>query len=230
MTALVPFNEIHQMAESISASKLFGVKSIAEAIALMLVAQANGMHPAAAARDYDVVAGRPAKKAEAMLRDFISAGGTVKWHSLTNEIADATFSHHGGGSVRIDWTMERAKLAGLGGKDMWRKFPRQMLRSRCVSEGVRTVYPGATSGLYVEEEVEDMPPPQEKAVDVSEYVEIESPLKGDRYAELEQAFGTAADMETVASVWMSLTKEERKAVTRLKDKAKERLTAEEVAE
>jgi hypothetical protein len=38
---------------------------------------------------------------------------------------------------------------------MWKKYPRQMLRSRVVSEGVRTVYPLATSGLYVEEEVCD---------------------------------------------------------------------------
>jgi hypothetical protein len=38
---------------------------------------------------------------------------------------------------------------------MWKKYPRQMLRSRVVSEGVRTVYPNATSGLYVPEEVRD---------------------------------------------------------------------------
>jgi hypothetical protein len=36
---------------------------------------------------------------------------------------------------------------------MWTKYPRQMLRSRVISEGVRTVFPGATSGLYVPEEV-----------------------------------------------------------------------------
>jgi hypothetical protein len=51
--------------------------------------------------------------------------------------------------------MARATKAQLGGKDMWKKYPRQMLRSRVVSEGVRTVYPGATSGLYVPEEVRD---------------------------------------------------------------------------
>jgi hypothetical protein len=37
--------------------------------------------------------------------------------------------------------MARAQKAQLGGKDMWKKYPRQMLRSRVVSEGVRTVYP-----------------------------------------------------------------------------------------
>jgi len=37
---------------------------------------------------------------------------------------------------------------------MYRKYPRAMLRSRTVSEGCRTVYPAATSGLHVPEEVE----------------------------------------------------------------------------
>jgi hypothetical protein len=31
-----------------------------------------------------------------------------------------------------------------------------MLRARVISEGVRTVYPGATSGIYTAEEVQDM--------------------------------------------------------------------------
>jgi hypothetical protein len=37
-------------------------------------------------------------------------------------------------------------------------IPRQMLRSRVISEGVRTVYPGATSGLYEEGEVASFEP------------------------------------------------------------------------
>jgi len=47
----------------------------------------------------------------------------------------------------------------LAGKDMFKKFPRQMLRSRTVSEGVRTVWPLATSGMYVGEEVADFTGP-----------------------------------------------------------------------
>jgi hypothetical protein len=104
------------------------------------------------------VQGRPAKKAEAMLRDFIQSGGKVEWIELTDTCAKAKFSHPAGGSAVIDWTMERAKAAGIGTKDNWKKYPRQMLRSRVVSEGVRTVCPMATSGLYVPEEVADFEP------------------------------------------------------------------------
>jgi len=105
-------------------------------------------------RDYHIIQGKPAKKADAMLRDFINSGGKVKWHDLSDDCADATFSHPAG-EARIEWTIERAKQAGIT-NPMWRKYPRQMLRSRVISEGVRTVYPGATSGLYEENEVRDM--------------------------------------------------------------------------
>lgn len=154
--ALIPMNDVMAMAAAVAKSGLFGVKSADQALALMLVAQAEGRHPALAARDYDIISGRPAKKTEAMLRDFLESGGKVEWHTLDDTIADATFSHPSGGSVRIAWDMKRAGAAGLSGRDMWRKYPRQMLRSRTVSEGIRTVCPMATSGMYVPEEVQDI--------------------------------------------------------------------------
>jgi hypothetical protein len=60
-------------------------------------------------------------------------------------------------------------MAGLGGRDMWKKYPRQMLRSRVVSEGIRTVCPMATSGMYVPEEIRDFK--DEKVITPSSDVE-----------------------------------------------------------
>ncbi len=152
------YDDIERLAHSIAKSGLFGIKTPDQAVVLMMIAQAEGRHPVEAARDYDVIQGKPAKKAEAMLRDFLSAGGKVEWHALTDAIADATFSHPMGGTARITWDLPRAVTAGLAGKDLWKKFPRQMLRSRTVSEGVRTIWPMATGGLYVPEEQQDIPP------------------------------------------------------------------------
>src|SRR5690348_7846984 len=147
--------DMERMATAFAASKLFGVQNAEQAIALCLIAQAEGRHPASAAQDYHLIQGKPSKKADAMLRDFIAGGGKVDWHQLDDTIADATFSHPAGGSVRISWDMDRAKQAQIS-TPMWKKYPRQMLRSRVVSEGVRTVFPMATSGMYVPEEVEDI--------------------------------------------------------------------------
>ena len=152
------YAELEKLAASIAESGLFGIKTKAQAIALMMIAHAEGRHPALAARDYDIISGRPAKKSEAMLRDFLEGGGKVQWHTLDDNTADATFSHPSGGSVRINWNMERAAKAGLATKENYKRFARQMLRSRTVSEGVRTVYPLATSGMYVPEEAADIAP------------------------------------------------------------------------
>jgi hypothetical protein len=148
-------SDLERIATAIARGGLFGSKDPHAVLTLCMLAQAEGQHPAVVFRDYDLIQGKPAKKAEAMLRDFMNSGGKVTWNRLDDECADATFSHPQGGTVTINWTMARAAKAQLGGKDMWKKYPRQMLRSRVVSEGVRTVCPNATSGLYVPEEVRD---------------------------------------------------------------------------
>ena len=50
--------------------------------------------------------------------------------------------------------------AGLTGKDNWKNYPRQMLRARVVSEGVRTVYPAVCVGVYTPEEFQNFDPAQ----------------------------------------------------------------------
>lgn len=151
----IPVNDIQSMANAVAKSGLFGMKKPEEAMALMLIAHAEGQHPALAARDYNIIQGKPALKADAMMARFQAAGGKVEWKEISDNRVCAVFSHPQGGSAEIDWDMDRAKAAQLGGKDMWKKFPRQMLRSRVISEGIRTVYPGVVIGVYTPEEVQD---------------------------------------------------------------------------
>lgn len=154
--ALVPLQAIERMAQYMVKSGLFGVKTQEQAVALMLIAQAEGMHPAIAARDYHIIQGRHSLKADAMLARFQQAGGTVEWQDFTDEKVSAYFSHpQSPRKVFIEWDMERAKRADLGNKDNWKKWPRQMLRARVISEGVRSTYPGVAVGVYTPEEVQD---------------------------------------------------------------------------
>jgi hypothetical protein len=159
-TDLIPISDIARMADAVAKSGLFGVKSPDQALALMLVAQAEGRHPAIAARDYHIIQGRPTLKADAILARFQEAGGRIEWHAYTAEQCEATFAHPQGGSLRIAWTMEDARRAGLGGRDTWKQYPRAMLRSRLISEGVRTVYPAVLCGIYTPDEAADLPPPR----------------------------------------------------------------------
>lgn len=172
-TSIVPISDLDRMAQAVATSKLFGITNKEQALALMLVAQAEGLHPATAARDYHIIQGRPALKADAMLARYLNSGGKVEWHEHTDSKVAATFTHPMGGSLKIEWDMERAKKAGLGGKEMWAKYPRQMLRARVVSEGIRATNPAVVVGVYTPEEVQDMTPakPTEKDMGPAEVVE-----------------------------------------------------------
>jgi hypothetical protein len=177
MSQLITVDQIQTMANAVVKSQLFGMKTVEQATALMLIAQAEGYHPALAARDYHIIQGRPTLKAETMMARFQQQGGKVDWKTLTDKEVTATFSHPSGGSATITWTFEQAKQAGLTGKDNWKNYPRAMLRARVVSEGIRTVFPGVVLGVYTPEEVQDIPnPPQSRdmgRVDVVEAPEEE---------------------------------------------------------
>lgn len=163
-----PVSDIRAMAEAVAKSKLFGMKTADEALALMLIAQAEGLHPAIAARDYHVIQGRPTLKADAMMARFQAAGGTVKWDAYTPERVVGVFSHPQGGTVEVEWTLKMAQDAGLTKNPTWKQYPRQMLRARTISEGIRTVFPGVVVGCYSPEEVEDFAPREVEPVPISD--------------------------------------------------------------
>ena len=220
MSALVPYSEIERMALAVAKSGLFGVKNVEQAAALMLIAQAEGLHPAVAARDYHVISGRPTLKADAMLARFQQAGGKVKWLQMDDKRVAAEFSHPAGGTVEIDWTAERAKTAGIT-NDMHRKYPRQMLRARVISEGVRTVFPGVTSGLYTPEEMQDVPAPRVTHLTPEEPRQT---LERD-YTEEQAELEACATMGQLGLCWQGLSVEARKALVDVKDACKRRIEA-----
>lgn len=201
---MVSVNELSTMAKAVASSKLFGMKTPEEAMALMLIAQAEGMHPAIAVRDYHIIQGKPALKADAMMARFQQAGGKVDWQEVSDNRVSAVFSHPQGGSVTIDWDMDRAKAAQLGGKDMWKKFPRQMLRARVISEGIRTVFPGVVIGVYTPEEVrdfDDKPEPQDRGAAQVVETKTAQPAQDEQISRFKkQADDIRADLKSATSI------------------------------
>jgi len=168
---------MQQMAEVVASSKMFGFKNTQEALAIMLLCQGENMHPAVAMRDYHVIQGRPALKADAMLARFQQAGGSVQWKEYTDEQVTGIFSHPQGGTLELSWTLAQAKKIGIANKDNWKNYPRAMLRARVISEGIRSVYPGAVVGVYTPEEVQDFEPPKEKHMGMVERVDDLPPVE-----------------------------------------------------
>ena len=175
MSNIVPLADIQQMAEVAAKSRMFGFKNSEEAMAIMLLCQAENLHPAIAMRDFHIIQGRPALKADAMLARFQQAGGSVNWKDYTDEKVTGVFSHPSGGSLEVSWSLAQAKSIGIANKDNWKNYPRAMLRARCVSEGIRSVYPGCVVGVYTPEEIQDFKPSKPIDMGIAERVEDTQP-------------------------------------------------------
>ena len=172
MSNLIAVSDMQVMADSIIKSNFYGFKTKDQVMAVMLVAQAEGKHPATVVQEYDIIQNRPALKSQAMLARFQIAGGKVDWEELSPSTVSGTFSHPQGGSLKVTWTIQMAKQAGLYRDNSgWTKYPEDMLRSRCISRGVRSVYPACILGHYAVEEVQDFTPTPAKDMGVAERVD-----------------------------------------------------------
>ena len=155
---MLPLEAMQAFAEAAVRSRFYGFKNADEMLPLMIIAQSQGRSFTSVVEEYSVINGRPALKSESMLARFQKAGGHIQWTELSDKRCAAIFSHPQCSPVEVDWDMERAKAAGLAGRDMWKKFARNMLKARVISDGVRTAYPACLGGVYTPEECGDMEP------------------------------------------------------------------------
>jgi hypothetical protein len=158
MSEVIPYSDVRDMALAVFQSGFTGCKKPEEVLALMMLAQAEGKHPAIIQRDYHMVSGRPTLKADTMLARFQESGGDIEYTEYSDTRCSMIFKHPRGGKLEVSWDMNRAQQAGVTGNPTWKKYPRAMLRARCISEGIRSVYPGCVAGVYTPEEVQDMEP------------------------------------------------------------------------
>lgn len=177
------FSEVEKMATACAQSQLFGVKTKEQALALMLLAQAEGRHPMICAKEYHIIQGRPALKSDAMLSRFQNANGKIEWIERNDKKCSAKFSHPNGGELVVEWTIERARAAELTGKDNWKKYPCQMLSARVISEGVRAVYPAVLDGMYTPEEVKDFDDKQVQGSHEVQHKKTENPVQESKQEE-----------------------------------------------
>ena len=152
---LVCMDDLKQMASAACKSGLFSMPSPEAALTLMLLCQAEGLHPIQALRQYHIIKGRPAMRADAMQAAFQNAGGKLQWIERSDARCSVEVTHPAGGTCIVTWTIEQAAKAGLTNNPTWQKFPRAMLSARCISEAIRAVYPAVVCGLYTPEEVQD---------------------------------------------------------------------------
>lgn len=121
-----------------------------------------GLSPMVAVNNVAVINGKPTLSADimsAVVRRSPEYGG-IKWIEMSDTKAECEITRvlpNGEKEVqRSCFTMDDAVKAGLAGRDVWKKYPRRMLKHRCLSYGLKDVFPDLLAGLYDPEEMESV--------------------------------------------------------------------------
>ena len=154
MINLIPYSDVEKMALATAKSGMFGLKSEHQALTLMMIAQAEGIHPIQAVQMYSIINGMPALKSTEVQARFQRAGGKVTWLETSTEKAICKLQIDGQ-EFTNEFTIKDAARMGLAQKDNWVKMPKQMLMARCVTMGVRAIYPQCLNNMYSVDEVQD---------------------------------------------------------------------------
>lgn len=133
-----------------------GISSPAAALAIMMKGRELGMAPMYAFAHINLIKGKATQSAESMLamilEDFPQT--IINYVQYDKEGCIIEVTRPGWPMNRFSWTMEDAKAARLTTNENWMKYSRAMLRSRCVSEMARAIFPDSLKGAsYTPEEL-----------------------------------------------------------------------------
>mgnify|MGYP003322062672 FL=1 len=131
------------------------------------MAKALNMDPMAAVVSIHSIKGKPVLSA-ALMGSLVRKGGHKLRVQATaaKAVAEVIRADDPDFTFRSEWDMERARTAGVGNGDNWRKFPAQMLTARAISEVARMACAELLVGVYSREEMEgvddDREPPRQQ--------------------------------------------------------------------
>ena len=131
-------------------------RDASQAVVKVLAGREMGFGPIASMQGIHIIQGKPSIGAN-LLGAAVKRTGKYNYRVpvLTDERAEIAFFENGEEVGRSVFTMADAKAAGLNGKDNWKKYPRNMLFSRALSNGARWYCPDVFSGVtpYTPEEL-----------------------------------------------------------------------------
>lgn len=164
--ATLSMKEAYSLAEAFHKSGLFrDTKSLAQATVKILAGYELGIGPFAAMRGINIIQGQLAPNAAitaALIKKDPKFNYTVD--ASTDKKCAITFHELFGAEWKVlgtnEWTMQDAERAGLTNKDNWKKYPRDMLYARALTQGARQHCPHIFMGsVYTPEELNAPAPP-----------------------------------------------------------------------
>jgi hypothetical protein len=162
-------DEARALANAAVASRLYQVATPESALMILLTGRDLGLTASQSFRAVYVVSGKPVVSSDAMVAAIRRSGLCKSWRVIETTAERCTIE-----TTRIEeseperetFTLEDAKRAKLDAKDVWRAYPRDMLRHRCAAALARRVYPDVILGCYVPGEIDD-PPVEPMRVEVT---------------------------------------------------------------
>jgi hypothetical protein len=154
---------VEMMGQAMARSGMFGITKVEQGIVLALTSLMERKSVTELAREFHIIEGKLTMRADSMQAKFQQDSGRIHWKQTDELVCEAIFSHpeYCPDGVTVKVTLDELKASGVavgrGGelKTNYAKHPRQMLRARAISEGVRMVDPKVIVGVYTPEEVSD---------------------------------------------------------------------------
>lgn len=113
-----------------------------------------GLQPMQALRSINVTNGRLMLSADIAVALCLKNPKCDYFIATNSDEKSCTFETSREGKVQsLTYTLEQAKKAGLASREMWQKYPAEMLRARAKISLARLVFSDVLAGVYTEDEV-----------------------------------------------------------------------------
>lgn len=167
---------LKNMAKIATDSKQYASMSESSLLNLMLSANDLGISPMKAINGgFYIVNGKVCMSTSLMVDRIRRAGHSIQIKAMTKEkcIILATRKDNGD-SLSYEYTWEDATLAGLTNSPTWKKYPKQMLYNRCMSNVARILFSDVVGNCYSEEERFDIQnvPAEQRPLEDPESAEV----------------------------------------------------------
>lgn len=157
--ALRDFDDLQRFCKAMVASGFFkDTRDIAQAVVKVQYGAELGIPPVSAMQGVYIVEGRPALSA-GLIASRIKASGRYDYRIelMTDERCVLRFYERGQEVGESDFSIEDAEAAGVAHKPTWKRYSRNMLFSRALSNGARWYCPDVFMGaVYTPEELGDI--------------------------------------------------------------------------
>jgi hypothetical protein len=209
-------DDLGRVADMFVKSQLFkDVRQVQAAGVLIMAGLELGLQPMTSIRGLHIIQGKVVMSSGLMAtlvkrssaydyrisKDSGDTSCTLEWFDNTESVGKSSF------------TIEEAKIAGLLGNPVWKKYPSDMLFARALSRGVKRFAPDVLGGnTYVEGEIDEQAPINvtPKAEPVVKVEKVVDPERVNIIARITALMDTVNkdDRQDIKNEWMDRTQKD----------------------